>query len=294
VTSEIDRTPFRRTIAVANGKGGVGKTSLTTHIAALTALAGHRVLLVDLDPQGNVGEDLGYTGAGTGDEGRGLVACVESAGHVPPLLLRDVRKNLDVIPGGEHLDDITDLMHTRRRRDEHAAALSLARGLGPHLDGYDLVVLDCPPRHPVLQLAALVAAQYLVIPTKTDASSVKGLEEMARRYTEAQAFNPALRLLGVVLFGVTRSATLVREQVRADLVEMLGDAAPVFAATVRHVERAAYDIRHRGQLAHELEAVILGPSPTPRLAASAGSLAGDFQKLATEVLTRMLEVEAMQ
>ena len=72
----LDRGVLSRVVAIANGKGGVGKTSLATTLGGLAAAAGYRILLIDLDPQGNVGEDLGYTGSGTGDDGAGLVTAL--------------------------------------------------------------------------------------------------------------------------------------------------------------------------------------------------------------------------
>ena len=78
----IDRAALHRTIAVLNGKGGVGKTSITANLGGLFSDAGYRVLLVDLDPQGNLGNDLGYLGAGLGDGGEALSAA-GTAGTAP-------------------------------------------------------------------------------------------------------------------------------------------------------------------------------------------------------------------
>src|SRR6476659_10460114 len=98
----IDRAVLGRVVAIANGKGGVGKTSLATTLAGMAAKAGYQILLIDLDPQGNVGEDLGYTGAGTGDNGAGLVAALTKG--TPPVSLPQVPPGIDVICGGEQLD----------------------------------------------------------------------------------------------------------------------------------------------------------------------------------------------
>ena len=95
----IDRGALGRVVAIANGKGGVGKTSLTTTLAGLAATAGYRILLIDLDPQGNAGEDLGYTGAGTGDDGAGLVAAL-AADTALAVTLPQARPGIDVICGG--------------------------------------------------------------------------------------------------------------------------------------------------------------------------------------------------
>lgn len=304
----VDRTALARVIAVANGKGGVGKTSLTAHVGGLAAEGVHedggRVLLVDLDPQGNLGEDLGYTGAGLGDDGQGLVSAVLTGQQ--PAILTNVRPGLDVIPGGPALHDLAGALEARRRRTPEEAVTALARVLSPIAGRYMLTKIDCPPGHDQLQELALVAARYLLIPTKTDQSSRKGLREIARRFVHAREINPELALLGVVLFGVTKSASRVHKRARDVIEAELGGAAPVFAATIRHVEAAAVDGRDRGQLAHELERAVLAargervkalrdgkrPSGAAKLAASALSLAEDYQALTEEVLAQLAKTEA--
>lgn len=290
MTQGVDRDALRRVIAIANGKGGVGKSSCATHLAALVAASGQRVLLVDLDPQGNAGQDLGYTARGLSDDGIGLARAVQFGD--PPHIIRGVRDNLDVIPAGTALDDLTGALMARRNREgADAAALSLARALAPVTGDYTATFLDCPPRHEVLQEAALVAAAYLLIPTKTDSSSRLGLAEMARRFAAATPINPDLRLLGVVMFGVTPAAKKIRATAQAWIEEALGDQAPVFKATVRHVEGPAFHIRERGQLAHELE--LAGEAGvTAAMAKTVVGLAGDYQALAVETLNRLLTLEA--
>jgi cellulose biosynthesis protein BcsQ len=289
-----------RTIAVANGKGGVGKTTTTAHMGALAAEAGNRVLLVELDVQGNLGEDLGYTGAGLSDEGEALYTAVRSG--KPPVPLREVRPNLDVVPGGAAVSLIPSALDAYRRSGRESTG-AVARCLAPLAADYDLVFIDTPPIDAVVQEEALVAAAYLLIPTKTDASSRKGLREMAQRFAAARAINPTLTLLGVFLFGVTSGATRIRSAARAAIQAELGAAAPVFEATIRHVEAAAYDVRERGQLAHELERVVdAGPKwyerlrdgsgvDAPQLASSSASLAGDFQALTAETLAALVRAE---
>ncbi len=296
-----DRTRLRRTIAVINGKGGVGKTSIVANIGGLLAAAEYRVLLVDLDPQGNLGEDLGYAGAGLGDDGRGLFLSVSTGTPLQPL--RNVRPGLDVIPGGEELNDLAATLYARRQRNAANAAAALATTLATVAGDYDLVLLDCPPGQDVLQEAALVAARWVLIPTRTDASSRKGLREVGRRFLNARTTNPHLELLGVVLFGVTSAAKRITAQARADLNTDLGGVAPLFQTAIRYVEAAAVDARNRGQLVHELERDVLkgpkwyellrsGTSKGTALAASAGTLAADYQALAEEVLTRLVDAES--
>lgn len=289
----FDRTPLRRMVAVANGKGGVGKTSTSSHVGGLLAEAGHRVLLVDLDPQGNLGEDFGYTGADLSDDGQGLLQAVLTG--QPPMILREVRPGLDVIPGGMYLHDLAAALESRQRRSTEDAALALAMVLAQVAGEYDMALIDCPPGQEVLVRAALAASEYLLVPTKTDQSSRKGLREMARRFVQAKAVNPELQLLGVLLFGVTRAATKVIASARAMIEEELGGVAPVFTSTIRHVEAAAVDIRDRGQLAYELERIVATTKPATgerRLAASSGSLAGDYQQVTEEFVAQLLRLEA--
>jgi chromosome partitioning protein len=286
-----------RTVAVINGKGGVGKTSIVANVGGLLALAGYRVLLVDLDPQGNLGEDLGFTAASDG--GAALARAVLYGEPLKPVL--GVRSGLDVCPAGEHLDELAAAMAARVRRDGDGGSLSLARSLSAIAAEYDVILLDCPPGDAVIQALALGAARWVVIPTKTDASSRKGLREVARRFVEARTINPELRLLGVVLFGVGAGASRVRDRAR-ELVEAdLGGVAPVLDATIRHVEAAAADARERGELAHEMEATAAagpkwwerrrGLKAGPVIAASATSLAADYQSLAHEIVNTLVTAE---
>ena len=98
------------TIAFANGKGGVGKTSLSANCGGLAAAGGWRVLILDLDPQGNLARDLGYDVADGQDLLNALITGTE------PPLLKDVRPGLDVVPGGPTLADIQGLMFSTRKQ----------------------------------------------------------------------------------------------------------------------------------------------------------------------------------
>jgi cellulose biosynthesis protein BcsQ len=90
---------LRRVVCVANGKGGVFKTSLAAHVAGLTAAAGYFMLIVDLDPQGDLSDDLGYFDSDADDHGQGLAAALVTGQPIAPTL-RAVRSNLDVVTGG--------------------------------------------------------------------------------------------------------------------------------------------------------------------------------------------------
>lgn len=293
-----DRTALSRVIAVANGKGGVGKTSVATTLAGMAADAGYRILLVDLDPQGNVGEDFGYTGRGEGDGGAGLVTSI-AAGTPLSVTLRDVRPNVDVICGGERLDDLAGLLLSRHLRGDDVAGV-LAKPLAELLGrtDYELIMIDCPPGESTLQLLALGAARWLVIPTRGDAASLKGMARIATRLVQARVHNPDIELLGVVMFDVASTATRLRREITAQVTEALGGVAPLFGATIRH-SVAATDARGRGLLIHEHAAALSGEpfwqalreGRRPTSPGSAPALASDYAALAHEVLMRIGSLE---
>ena len=183
---DLDRGALSRVIAVINGKGGVFKTSLVANVGGLLAEGGSRVLLVDLDPQGNLAEDLGY--ADQGDGGRSLAASLCFGGE--PDLLTGVRANLDVIAGGPHLDDAAAFLGAKAQKDRDAAQLALAKLLASVAGEYDLVLLDCPPGNEPLQAAAVAAARYALVPLKTDMSSRKGVAAVAARMDSVVGLNP--------------------------------------------------------------------------------------------------------
>lgn len=290
-----------RCVAVMNGKGGVGKTSIVANVGALAAAAGYRVLLVDLDPQGNLAEDLGYTGADIDDEGQALFAAVATGN--PVTASGSARERLDVVAAGERTEELEGLLNMRRQRTPGATVGAVRDALQPISDNYDLILLDCPPGGAALQDAALGAARWLVIPSKTDASSRKGLRTIARRFVEARNAGADVDLLGVVLFGAGSSATSIREQAREELSADLGGVAPVLDTVIRHSEASARASRRDGRVSHELEADAANlPSWYERLKnpnsidlrdvpASVTGLAGDYQQLAQEILAKIAAAE---
>lgn len=272
-------------LAIINGKGGTGKTSLTANLAAIFAADGYRTLAVDWDPQGNLSRDLGYHDAEANDQGEGLAAALAGEEPLAPMLA--VRERLDVAAGGAALEDVTV------DRD------ALDKVLAPLVSDYDLVVFDCPPGNRSLQIAALVAARFVVIPTKADAASVDGLATVARLFAEIRAEeNPDLELLGVTLFDIGSQSRRILRNTRDKIADMFGRDDAAFLATVRHVEGPATDCRELGRVVHELDRELYaqlmqnGPQLSAkggprRFSASTPGLAGDYQRLASEVAERM-------
>ena len=242
---------LNQALAIANGKGGVGKTSLTANIAAAAAESGWDVLVVDLDPQGNLGEDLGYRQSGLSDDGMALSKAVQFREPLDPPVKR-VRPLLDVVPAGSRTRELARVLQDRGARE---AARSMDAALSPLVSDYDLILFDCPPGDTMLGDLGLSMARGLVVPVKCDAGSLDGLEVMAARVQVIRnsGINPELVLLGIALFDVNPRATALRRQVEEELSADFIQGVRVFATSIRHSERAAFDMRRDGATASEYD-----------------------------------------
>ncbi|WP_104081267.1 ParA family protein [Cryobacterium sp. Y11] len=301
MTPTLNRPALDRVIAVINGKGGVLKTTLTANIGGMLASSGFRVLLVDLDPQGNLAEDLGYTDDNRDDAGRALAQALMFGGGAEPL--RDVRPNLDVFAGGPALDQATAGLAAKANKDPDGAKLAVAHLLEPLANNYDMIIIDCPPGDETLQTAAVAAARWALVPVKSDKSSRKGLGAVAARLDAVLSVNPTLDLLGVVLVDVGTSAHVVQREAREHIAQLFNaDHNVVFTATVRHSEATAQATRERGLLVHELDVQVRkGPKwydirrgeaqAQPLAPRTAGSVADDLQAITQEVVARITAAE---
>lgn len=240
-----------RICGFVNGKGGVLKTTLTANVGALLAVSGWKVLLIDMDPQGNLGLDLGYRHSDLDDDGSALAQSLMFGSLLVPL--KDIRPNLDVIPGGSHLDSAAAGLVSMGSKDGRKAKLALARSLSPLAGNYDIIFIDCPPGNEPLQVAALGAASYVVVPTKTDKAGREGLVGVAKRLDTVLDVNPDLDLLGVIITATSATATNVHRVTREAITETFGNADVLFKGMVRHAEAPAQAARDRGVLVHELE-----------------------------------------
>lgn len=293
-------------IAIATGKGGVGKTSITAALAGVFAHFGHSVALVELDAQGDLADDLGLrpgSAESVGhDGGASVLRALTGAGGLAQTGIA-ARPRLQYYPGGEALASYSLAQHLPPSWD--GLDLGLRRSLDEIRNQFDVILLDTPPTQEPLQRAALVAADWLLIPTGADMSSIRALYTITSRLVEVEPLNPGLRLLGVVLWNVPTSATRIRAEVRDSLEAILatpdGSEVPLFQTTIRSAMATAWECRQRGMLPIEMgnaskdaepfwKALAEGRTPE-RLPSSALALAGDYAHLANEILVRT-QIEA--
>lgn len=288
---------IRHALAIANGKGGVGKTSIAANLAGELARSGVRTLTIDLDPQGNLGSDIGYRSDPLADEGRSLAAATLHGQRVT--IIEQVRPNLDAIPGGHELQELADQL-TFMRLTEPDRANPLSALLTDVAHGYDAVIVDCPPTGGSIVDGTIDAVGNVLVPVRADDASLDGLEMIARSFARARSgTNPDITLLGVVVFDSAVNAKAIRSDLRRIIEEDLGGIAPMFQTFIRRSERSAYDMRRFGLLANEyadkadelltsmtvrarIEASRRGEAAARFSSASRG-LADDYQNLAQEV-----------
>ena len=199
------------TIAIANQKGGTGKTTTAVTLAHRLAMDGYRVLVVDTDVQGHVASALGL------DKGPGIYRLVQWYQNLGDLLVVPARESLDVIPSDKTTEPAKRVLASMDFRER-----ILADALEELAGGYDGAVIDCAPSVDVLHVAALVAADRLVVPTRLDYLAVDGVNEVLRSLAEIRRRSPtAPDLLGILPTFFDRQTNETLIQLKA-LVEAFG------------------------------------------------------------------------
>lgn len=281
----VDYARLGRVYVVANGKGGVGKSNSTANLAGLVALDGARVLIVDLNRQGNIGYLLGYANTPQNDEGRNLFSAITTGAPLTPI--KDVRPGLDVVPGGHYVGMINSVLQGDMGTPAgvYRAHFALALALVELADQYGLIMIDSPPENLVLLRLALGAARFVIIPMKPDGLSRIGLRDIARDIREMREHNPYLMLLAVFVFASGTGSKKIRRELKKRVGEDLGQSGDVLLNEfIRHAETVADQSVMYGLLAHELEQEIKN---NPKLIAeTARAVAEDYDAVAEAVFKR--------
>jgi len=248
-------------IAIANQKGGVGKTTTTINLGTALAAVGKRVLLVDLDPQGNASTGLGIF---VPDRKKTTYDLLMQSAQLYEIIHSTTIPNLFVAPANTDLSSVDMELVTNKTR-----VLRLRQAVETSSLPYDYVLIDCPPSLNLLTVNAMVAADSVLVPLQCEFFALEGLSQLMLTIQEVRRnLNPKLRIQGVVLTMFDGRNNLAN-QVEDDVRENLGQ--------IVYQTKIPRNVRLSEAPSHSIPALIYDHK-------SAGSVA--YQKLAAEMLRR--------
>jgi chromosome partitioning protein len=225
-----------RVLAVVNQKGGVGKTTTTVNLAAALAQAGRRVLLVDVDPQGNA--TMG-SGVDKRTRARTVYHALLGLGELSGIRVRAERGGYDLVPANRELAGAeVELVELPSRETRLKAALERVAA------DYDYILIDCPPSLSLLTVNALAAAHRVLIPMQCEYYALEGLSDLVGTIKRVRAnLNPALDIAGLLRTMYDPRNTL-SQQVSRELEAHFGDKVfrTLVPRNVRLAEAPSYGV----------------------------------------------------
>ncbi len=188
---------FKRIISVINQKGGVGKTTTVINLAAGLSMKGKKILVIDLDPQGNATTGLGLSN--TTDSETTIYSVLNGEKKISDVIQQTRFNNLNLITSnvdlsGLEVETAGDSRRAFKLKDELTSILNDSKPL------YDYIIIDCPPSLSLLTIMALVASDALVVPLQTEFFALEGLTQLMKTIERIKTnLNPSLEIRGILL-----------------------------------------------------------------------------------------------